>query len=84
MLIIDVRSSGEFEDGHVEGALNIDISDVMQGTLPDVSKDTPIILYCRSGGRASLAKQILESAGFTDVTNGGGLLDMKNGGFEVK
>jgi phage shock protein E len=40
------------------------------------NKDKEIILYCRSGGRAGSAKQMLESAGYKKVTNAGGLTDM--------
>jgi phage shock protein E len=35
-----------------------------------------VVLYCRSGHRAGVAKSILEKNGFSDVTNGGGLKDM--------
>ena len=40
--------------------------------LPDVEKDTPIITHCGGGGRGQLAKEFLESNGFTNVLNGGG------------
>lgn len=43
--------------------------------LPDVSKDTPIITHCGSGGRGQKAKDFLEGAGFTNVVNGGGPKD---------
>jgi len=36
----------------------------------------PVVLYCRSGHRAGVAKSILQKNGFSDVTNGGGLTDM--------
>ena len=77
MKIIDVRSKDEYDNGHIDGAENIDVMDIMNGKLPDCSKDTPIILYCISGGRADRAKNILESVGFLNVENGGGLRDMK-------
>ena len=35
-------------------------------------KDKPVVVYCKSGGRAGKAKQALEAAGFTRVVNGGG------------
>lgn len=44
--------------------------------LPEgANKDTPIITHCGSGGRGQKAKDFLESAGFTNVVNGGGPKD---------
>jgi phage shock protein E len=45
---------------------------MMQGELPNLPKDAKIEVYCRSGGRAEAAKQILNSAGFNDAENIGG------------
>jgi phage shock protein E len=45
------------------------------GQLPK-SKDTPVIVFCASGKRASAAKQVLESKGYTNVLNAGGLGDL--------
>jgi len=71
-LIIDVREPEEFSRGHVQGAINVPPSDIMHGSeaLKDVPKDTEIILYCVSGSRSNVSKQILESQGFTNVING--------------
>ena len=71
-MIIDVREPEEFIKGHVQGAINVPPSDIMQGAaaLKDVAKDTEIILYCVSGSRSNVSKQILESQGFTNVING--------------
>ena len=76
-LVVDVRSVGEFSGGHYNGALNIPVDEV-QRRISEFgnNKDKEIILYCRSGGRAGSAKQMLESAGFKKVTNAGGLTDM--------
>lgn len=71
-IIIDVREPDEFTKGHVQGAINVPPSDIMQGSeeLKDFPKDTEIILYCVSGSRSNVSKQILESQGFTNVING--------------
>jgi phage shock protein E len=71
-MIIDVREPEEFIKGHVQGAINVPPSDIMQGAaaLKDIAKDTEIILYCVSGSRSNVSKQILESQGFTNVING--------------
>jgi phage shock protein E len=70
--IIDVRESEEFDEGHVNGALNIPPSLLMAGAkeLDTVAKDSPIIVYCRTGSRSNVAKQILEGIGYTNITNG--------------
>lgn len=71
-LLIDVRTPEEYASGHRDGAINFDLSSMMQGKLPDLPKDAKIQVYCRSGGRASVAEQILKQNGFTSVENIGG------------
>jgi len=52
-----------------------------QGELPNLDKSEKLLLYCVSGARSGRAKKILESAGFTNVENGGGYYDMKSKGY---
>jgi phage shock protein E len=76
-LVVDVRSVGEFSGGHFNGALNIPVDEVQKRIAEfGANKDREIVLYCRSGGRAGSAKQMLEAAGYKKVTNAGGLTDM--------
>jgi phage shock protein E len=72
MITIDVRTPDEYATGHYPDAINHELDLMMQGNFPDTPKDTEIKLYCRSGGRAGMAKQMMEQAGFTNVTNIGG------------
>lgn len=74
MLQIDVRTPDEYATGHYPDAINHELDLMMQGNFPDLPKDTEIQVYCRSGGRAGAAKQIMEQAGFTHVTNIGGFV----------
>ena len=71
-LVIDVREPQEFNQGHVDGALNIPPTELLAGAkeLADIPKDTSIIVYCRTGSRSNVAKHILSELGFTDITNG--------------
>ena len=71
-IIIDVREPNEFQLSHVAGAINIPASSFLAGrpAILGVAKDTPIVVYCRSGSRASGAKKILEDLGYTKITNG--------------
>jgi phage shock protein E len=71
---IDVRTPGEFEEGHVEGATLIPWDGIEAGiSALKLEKDTPIVLYCGSGGRAERAKERLEAINYSQVTNAGGL-----------
>jgi rhodanese-related sulfurtransferase len=74
--LIDVRVKDEYDAGHIQGAVSLSLQDIESGSTPNVSKDTPIYVYCRSGNRAAQAKQILENAGFTNITNLGGMNDV--------
>jgi phage shock protein E len=76
MTYVDVRTKGEYDSGHKEGALHHDIMDMMSGVFPDLPKDSEIILYCESGNRSMMAKGMMESVGFTNVTNGGSYTDV--------
>jgi len=68
--LIDVRTTDEYGEGHLEGALNIDYkSDDFKATaLATLDKSRPVALYCRSGRRSAAAADILAAEGFT-VTN---------------
>lgn len=76
-LIIDVRTPGEFRSGAFPDAINIPLDDLMSGSV-DLSEDMDreIVVYCASGARSAYAKQILQSRGFSNVTNGGGIAAM--------
>jgi phage shock protein E len=71
-VIIDVREPEEYASGHVAGALNIPPSKLMGQfhELDEFSKDTEIIVYCRTGARSNVAMHILKDKGFTNITNG--------------
>lgn len=77
-VVIDVRSPEEFASGHLDGALNIN----WEGEFTEVIGQLPLngeyLLYCRSGNRAGQAKSFMEAAGFSNVTNLGGLQDAAN------
>lgn len=73
-LIIDVRESDEYADGHIPGAINIprgliEFKIWSKVGFPDnTDTDKKIYVYCKTGGRASLAAKSLKDLGFTDVT----------------
>ena len=69
-LIIDVRTQGEYQGGHIEGSLNIPL-DQIKKHIPELKKkNKTIIACCRSGARSGSATDLLNSAGLT-AYNGG-------------
>lgn len=75
-LWIDVRTQGEFNGGHVSTAHNIPHGEIAK-RIHELSTDKSqeILLYCRSGRRASVALQTLTSMGYSNVKNVGGYDD---------
>lgn len=76
-VIVDVRSKGEYQGGHIKNSLNIPL-DTLSGNFSKLKKDKPVITCCASGMRSASAKGILKSNGFTEVYNGGGWMSLKN------
>ena len=74
--LLDVRTIEEFEQGHLEGALNYDVnSSDFENKVNTLDKTRPVLLYCLSGGRSSSAASFLEKKGFEEVHNmKGGLM----------
>lgn len=66
-MLIDVRTDIEYKNGHHEGAINIPLDEISTYIF-DVSFDEKLILYCRNGGRAKVAQQILTKTGFKNVS----------------
>lgn len=77
-LWIDVRSPEEYAEDHIAGDPNLHYTEIGQriGALAP-AKDTEIVLYCAVGGRAFVAKRTLESLGYTNVRNAGGIEDAR-------
>ena len=72
-IIIDVREVNEFNDGHIEGAYNIPLSNIES---VDYELDSTIIVYCASGMRSMEAAKKLSDMGYTSLYNlDGGLIN---------
>jgi len=76
-IIIDVRTKGEYQQGHIKGSQNIPL-DVLSSNLSKLNKEKTIITCCASGMRSAQAKSILLSNGFSNVHNGGGWSSLNN------
>ena len=77
-VIVDARTSEEFNEGHIKNAINLDYEEVTQkaeSLLPD--KNQLILIYCRSGRRSKIAAESLCQLGYTNVKEFGGIIDWK-------
>ena len=76
--LIDVRSPAEYQMGHAQGAINLPVDQLAmrlnQGCK--LKPEAQITVYCASGGRAGVAKTLLERAGYHNVSNAGGLANL--------
>ena len=70
LLIVDLRSAEEYNQFHIEGAINIPVS-AIYSRLGEIPKDSLIIVYCdgSSCGRSSNAASILIDSGYTQIFN---------------
>ena len=76
-VIIDVRTSGEFREGHIKNSKNIALDSISNKIQEIKNLKKPIIVCCKSGMRSSQAASILKSHGI-EVINGGGWESLQN------
>ncbi|WP_299238203.1 rhodanese-like domain-containing protein [Sulfurihydrogenibium sp.] len=85
VIILDVRTPQEYQEGHISNAINIPVQ-ILGQQLDKLNnfKDKKILVYCRSGHRSAIASQILDKAGFKNVYNlKGGLFEWKASGLPL-
>ena len=60
-ILLDVRSEGEFQDGHITGAINLNVTNMFHfmSEIKKLDKTKNYIVYCLSGGRSSMASMIM-------------------------
>jgi len=75
-MVIDVRSLQEYRGGHVPGAINIPHTEIA-AHLDELQpyRDRDVVIYCKSGRRASIARKVLSDAGFTRLLYLNGNMD---------
>ncbi len=72
-VLLDVRTAGEYREGHIPGSKNVPLQD-LDGIEEIVeNKTTPIFVHCLSGGRSRQATAILQQMGYSNVKNIGGI-----------
>ncbi len=83
--VLDVRSAGEFSEGHLQGAINVDVEGMQfDGDIAKLDKTKVYAVYCHSGRRSVIASKKMADAGFTSIFNlTGGILEWTSAGFPV-
>ena len=86
VVLLDVRTAGEFAEGHIEGAINIDQaqSDFMEKAKAALPTDKKIAVYCISGRRSANAAGRLGAEGYRCVNLKGGIIAWKEADKPVK
>ncbi len=72
-VLLDVRSSDEYRQGHIPGSINIPLNEISKVQARVPKKDTPLFVHCLSGGRSSQAVSYLQQQGYSQVKNIGGI-----------
>lgn len=72
-VLLDVRTPQEYQQGHIPHSVNVPLQELgrVSEVVPDA--DTPLFVYCQSGGRSAQAASALQRAGYTAVKNIGGI-----------
>ncbi|MEY3250945.1 MAG: hypothetical protein RLZZ27_1053 [Actinomycetota bacterium] len=85
VITLDVRTPGEFAEGHIEGAQLIDFqSGNFENEISSLDKNATYAVYCRSGNRSGQAVKVMHDAGFHNVYNlNGGVVDWASAGLPL-
>lgn len=71
LVVLDVREPWEYEEGHIENAINCPVDDINQF---DGDKAIPVYVICRSGGRSLKACYVLSAKGYHPINVQGGMM----------
>jgi len=84
-VILDVRTPGEYSEGHIENALNVDVmSESFTEEAGELDKGKTYLIHCRSGGRSAKAAALMEQLGFADIYDiEGGILAWEKEGLPI-
>lgn len=84
-VVIDVRTPGEFAEGHLAGVEHVDfMNPTFRERVDALDRDQTYYLYCRSGNRSGKAAGLMQEMGFTDVYNVGGYDALAEAGAETE
>ena len=85
VVLLDVRTQSEFDEGHLKGAILIDVKtdSFMMAARDRLPKEKIVAVYCRSGRRSVAAAERLAADGYQVVNLKGGILSWKQEGKEI-
>ena len=70
VVVLDVRTSGEFESGHIANSVNIDVeAGSFENEIANLDKNAQYAVYCHSGRRSGIAAEMMEKNGFKEIHN---------------
>ena len=70
VVVLDVRTSGEFESGHIANSVNIDVeAGSFENEIANLDKNAQYAVYCHSGRRSGIAAELMEKNGFKEIHN---------------
>ena len=86
LVLLDVRTQAEYDSGHILNAINISHEQILEDPeLLAEYKDSQMVVFCRSGGRAGKVIQLLESIGFKDIIDlDGDMLAWSEAGYRME
>lgn len=83
-VILDVRTPGEFNSGHIQNAINIDYkASDFKDNISNLDKNKTYALYCRSGRRAVASSDIMSELGFQHIYQFGGIKEWQEAGYKL-
>lgn len=85
IVLIDVRTPGEFSSGHIENSINIDYNaDNFKDLVGELDPNQEVYVYCKVGGRSGRSAKILKEMGFTKIYDlDGGIMQWEKDGFKT-
>ena len=72
-VLLDVRTEEEYAEGHIPGSRNVPLAELCSDGIGAENRDTPVYVYCLSGGRSRQAAAFLRREGYTNVKDLGGI-----------
>ncbi len=84
LIILDVRTPNEFEDGRLNDSINIDFySETFRNELNKLDKNGTYVIYCRSGNRSGQTFEIMNELGFMEVYDFGSFVEWEGAGYDT-
>jgi phage shock protein E len=82
-ILLDVRTPEEWAESHIDGATLLPLQELEARAAGELPKDADIVVYCRSGNRSAQAAEYLAGAGYSHISDMGGIQDWQAAGLPV-